>query len=240
MSESKRYSIVWQECGPNSRIAERFHVPGYDGFLPFFIWGDELTSLEHKEKVELREEHLLKGILYGLYEFDHHPNPWLQKEDRDTLLYLLDVLGNGFRFESPEKMILDIAFDVRIENGNRASRTILEVGKELIPRSAKIKSDLICDLWEMLADHDKVILEEIVSLIPEIQLDDITSDAKEVICYYGLCAIILLGKDDIVQSYLERYIYPNVTLNELKHKIKALLEEPKGFTAADLKVHDAS
>jgi hypothetical protein len=53
----------------------------------------------------------------------------------------------------------------------------------------------------MLADPDEVILEEIVNLIPEIQLDDITSDAKEVICYYGLCAIILLGKGDIVQSF---------------------------------------
>jgi hypothetical protein len=34
MSESKRYSIVWQKCGAKSRLAERFHVPGYDGFLP--------------------------------------------------------------------------------------------------------------------------------------------------------------------------------------------------------------
>jgi hypothetical protein len=65
--------------------------------------------------VQLREEHLLKGILYGLYEFDHHPNFWHQRQDRDTLLYLLDVLGNGFRFESPEKMILDIAVNVKMK-----------------------------------------------------------------------------------------------------------------------------
>ena len=35
----ERYSFVWQKCGKNSRYAERFYVPGYDGYLPFFVWG---------------------------------------------------------------------------------------------------------------------------------------------------------------------------------------------------------
>ena len=87
----------------------------------------------------MREEHLLKGILYGLYEFDHAPKPWHQKKDKETLLYLLDVLGNGFKYESSEKMILDVAYDVRAKNGNTASHIILKVGHTLIPESSKIK-----------------------------------------------------------------------------------------------------
>lgn len=118
MANTKRYSIVWQECGANSRIAERFFVPGYEGSLPFFVWGDELDALEKKEKVGLREEHLLKGILYGLYEFDHHPKYWHQETDRRTLLYLLDVLANGFRIDDPETLILDVASSVREKNGS--------------------------------------------------------------------------------------------------------------------------
>lgn len=51
--------------------------------------------MEKKEGVELKEEHLLKGLLYGLYEFDHHSKPWHRKEDRETLLYLLDKIGNA-------------------------------------------------------------------------------------------------------------------------------------------------
>ena len=236
MSECERFSIVWQVCGENSDIAHRFFVPGYDGYLPFFIWGEDLTALERKEKVELREEQLLKGILYGLNEFDHHTKPWHRKQDRHTLLYLLDVLGNGFNFESPEKMILDVAYNIRERHGNSASLTVLEVGRELIPQSSKIKSDLVCDLWALLTvtNEGEDILEEIVYLVPQIELDDIHSDAKEIVCYYGLCSIVLLGMEESIPLYLEEYIYPNVAMGQLKSRINALLENPKGFRPIDL------
>lgn len=91
MAEFERYGIVWQQCAANSSIAQRFFVPSYEGFLPFFLWGAELEALERKEKVEFREEHLLKGILYGLYEFDQKSNPWIKQNCRETLLYLLNV-----------------------------------------------------------------------------------------------------------------------------------------------------
>ena len=197
MPDTERYSIVWQECGTNSRYAERFYVPGYEGHLPFFVWGAELDSLEKNEKVELREEHLLKGILYGLYEFDHHTNPWHKKKDRETLLYLLDVLGNGFKYDSPEKMVLDIAYSVRGKNGNGASRIVLEVGNSLIPQSSKIKSDLICDLWAVISEKEENndLFKEIITLIYQMDFSEIHSDAKEIVCYYGLCALVFTNDE---------------------------------------------
>jgi len=238
MPETERYSIVWQECGTNSRTAERFYVAGYKGYLPFFIWGRDLDALENNQKVELREEHLLKGILYGLYEFDRHPNPWLQKKDRKTLLYLLDVLGNGFKYDNPEKMILDVASSVREKNGNTASRKILEVGIGLIPQSSKIKSDLICDLWAVISEHEERtdLFKEIITLVHEIDLSDIYSDAKEIICYYGFCALIFMNDNEGISEYLPEFVYPNIEMHQLKNNIKSLLENPANYSPNDLRI----
>lgn len=238
MPQVERHSIVWQECGTNNRHAERFYVPDYEGYLPFFIWGQELERLENKQSVELREEHLLKGILYGLYEFDRNPKPWHQMQDRKTLLYLLDVLGNGFNYENPEKMILDVAYNVRENNGNDASRIILEVGNDLMPQSSKIKSDLVCDLWAVISEQEenRELLKEILTLIHQMDLSDIHPSAKEIVCYYGLCALVFLNDNSGISEYLQKYVYPNIEMRQLKDKIKRLLENPQNFTAMDLKI----
>jgi hypothetical protein len=219
-------------------IAQRFHVPGYDGYLPFFLWGEELEAFESRREVELREEHLLKGILYGLYEFENDPKPWHRGEDKKTLLYLLDVLGNGFKFESPERMVLDVAAGLRKEIGSVGSRIILEVGKNLIPASAKIKSDLICDSWAVVAENEgqNQLFDEIIDLVAETNLEEIRPDAKEIICYYGLCAIVLQGRWDEISAYLSKHVYPNVSTSKLKIQIKALLENPERFSAQELRI----
>jgi len=238
MPSTERYSIVWQECGTNSRYAERFYIPGYEGYLPFFVWGSELDGLENKENIELREEHLLKGILYGLYEFDHQSKPWHQKKDKETLLHLLDVLRNGFKYDNLEKMVLDIAYSIREKNGNVASRIILEVGNNLIPQSSKIKSDLICDLWAVISEQEENnnLFNEIMSLIHEMDFSVIHSDAKEIICYYGLCALVFMKDEDGISKYLPEYIYPNIKMKQLKNNIKALLENPINFSPMELKI----
>ena len=238
MGGSERYKIVWQECGKNSRAAERFYVPEFEGYLPFFLWGEDLNLLESKQQVELREEQLLKGILYGMYELDHHPLPIVQKKDKETYLQLIDILGDGFRYENSEKMILDVACNVREKNGNAASRVILEVGKSLVPKSSQIKSDLIFDLWEVICEQklNNTLLEEILLLIRQIELNQIHPNAKESVCYYGLCSLVLLKMEKEISSYLSEYIYPNIEARFLKNRIKALLENPSGFNPIDLKL----
>lgn len=235
----ERFSLVWQECQGDSDIARRFYVPGFQGYLPFFIWGDELVALERKEAVELREEHLLKGILYGLHGFEDESRYWPRdRQAKDTLLHLLGTLERGFGYKSLEKLILDVAADLGKTNGSSASFAVLETGRDLLPQSSRIKSDLILNLWALLnggADREP-LLQEILDLVPQIKLDEIFPDAKEVICYYGFCAIVLLGKQERIEPYLEEFIYPHVTYHSLKQKIKDLLENPKAFTPADLTI----
>lgn len=238
MAEVQRYGNVWIDCGANNRMAERFYVPGYQGFLPFFLWGDELAAFERNEKVEFREEQLLKGILFGLYEFDLNPKLWGRKKDRGTLLGLLDVLGNGFGFESPEKMILEVAFSMREKNWYGASRVVLEVGNGLIPESFEIKSDLVGDLWAIAAEfgEEESLFEEILSLVEQTDLGAINTDAKEIVSYYGLCSLVFLGRENDIPAYLAEYIYPNISMSKLKLNITALLENPDGYSPAELKV----
>ncbi len=236
MPEKERYSIVWQQAG--EPLAQRFYVPGYRGMLPFFISGKDAEKLENKESVQLNERQLLEGILYGLYEFDHNPKPWHNAEDRHTLTYLLDVLGNGFRFESPEKLILDCAYNLRERNGTRVSRVVLYNGIELVPFSSKIRSDLICDTWTVAAEDDnKQLLEPIPDWIMETNLFGLLPAAKENICYYGLCAMVVLNyHPDEIEEYLKEFIYPNVEMPALKVRIKSLLEDPTRFSIKDLEL----
>ncbi len=222
----EQFSIVWQECGPNSRAAERFFVPSYEGYLPFFVWGEDVNALQEKKAVELREEHLLKGLLYGLYEFKRSPKPWHREEDQSTFYHLIKVLTKGFNFPSIEQMSLDVASNVREVNGNAASRIMLEGGNILVPESSKIKSDLICDLWAVLSENgrDVELLEEVVNLLSKIDLIEIHSSAREVVCYYGFCALALLDRAEELYYFLEDYIYPNVNMPVLKSNIKSLME----------------
>lgn len=238
MSVKEKFALVWQECGEKNQIAQRFHVPGYTGFLPFLIWGDDLLALEQKMPVVLKEEQLLKGILYGLYDLENQPYFEHHSNGRNTLLYLLNFLESGFHYDDPERLILDVAANVREKNGTDASRIILEVGKELLPKSSRIKSDLICDIWEILFESGKnnSLLEETIKLIPQISLSEINPDSKEVICYYGLCAHVVLGKDELINPYMERYIYSNVTYPTIKNKIKRLLENPGTINIQDLHI----
>jgi hypothetical protein len=135
-------------------------------------------------------------------------------------------------------MILNVAARIREDNGNSVSRIVLEVGKNLMPESSKIKCDLIFDLWAVISERDEntEFLKEINSLIGLIDLNDINKEAKEHVCYYGLCALVLLQDDQSIANYLPKYIYPNVEKSKLKNNIKDLLEKPDGFTAAELKI----
>ena len=198
-----------------------------------------MEAFEDGKKFEAREEHLLKGILYGLNEFFNDPKPWHQQKDKDTWLYLLDLLGNGFGFESPEKMILDVAYDLREKNGNDVSRIVLEVGLHLMPQSSKIKSDLICDLWAIISDQgaiNNILFDQIDALIKEIDIDAVHSDAKEIVSYYGLCSLVLGKKRKKIHDYMQKYIYPNVSKQTLKKKIKLLLENENSITPQELRI----
>jgi len=238
MPSTAQHGIVWQKCNPGNHYAKRFFVPKYEGYLPFFLSGNELDDLENKRDVALREKHLLKGIFYGLYDLEHNPKSWHQEEDKETLIYLIDILRNGFHYDNPETMILDIASSIREENGSLVSRIVLDVGNKLLPRSSKIKSDLICDLWAVVSEkgENKEIFKKIVALIPQINFLEIQSDAKEVVCYYGLCALFFLDDKESISKYLPKYVYPNIKIRKLKNNVIAIMKNRKKFSPGELRI----
>lgn len=240
MVTTEPYRIVWQECVSQSDVAKRFYVPDFEGYLPFFFSGSDLETLERKERVELREEQLLKGILYSLDDYLNRQNPRQTEECRKVYLYLLDVLRKGFGFDNVEKMILDVAFDIKRRNGNYPASAILKVGHGLVPNSSKIISDYICRLWAVAADGNgnDELFENIIGLMDKLDLDDIHPTAKEAVCYYGFCAMYMSSKHYDSDSYLEKFIYPHVTIPELKQKIVEMFEKPGTYTAADLKLRE--
>jgi hypothetical protein len=115
----------------------------------------------------------------------------------------------------------------------------------LLPESSKIKSDYIMGLWEKACENEdnESIYEEILELIPKIDLEDIYSAAKEIICYYGFCSLFLLEQGTKLKQdtnkYIEQYIDGLITIDEIQSKVDDLLNNPdKEFTPKELRIHD--
>ncbi|MHB8135430.1 MAG: hypothetical protein ACYDH1_14555 [Anaerolineaceae bacterium] len=232
MEKKTNYSIVWYECRENSTLADRFYVPGFVGYLPFFVSGTDHERLENKEEIELREEHLLKGILYGINEEEKKGVFWDAERGKETYRYLLEKLGKGFGFDSLENLILSVAASARSKNGHAVSYSMLLTGNELLPDSSQIKSDLISDIWMILSeannrDFYEEGLRKIVDLIYQVKMEDVIPGAREMIAYFGFTALMLLGMEEQVKEYLHQFIYPYVENVQLKIRIKDMLENPK-------------
>ena len=235
--EIESYSMFWLPVGDDNRY---YLVPDdYYDQVPWFIWGKNLEKFKATNTFNLSEECLLKGILYGL-------SPSCTKVggifyDEDVLLAILDKLQEGFKFKSREELILDTALNVRDINGVHLANAILRTGMNLLPESSKIKSDYILSLWEIACEKkdNASIYTEIIELIPNVDLEDILNTAKESICYYGFCSLLLLKEDTIlkqdVDKYRMQYIDGVITHEEIRPKIDILLNNPdKKFTPKEL------
>lgn len=235
--EIESYSMFWLPVGDDNRY---YLVPDdYYDQVPWFIWGKNLEKFKATNSFNLSEECLLKGILYGL-------SPSCTKVggiiyDEDVLLAILDKLQAGFNSKSREELILDAALNVRDINGVHVANAILRTGMNLLPESSKIKSDYIVNLWEIACEKkdNASIYTEIIELIPNVDLEDILNTAKQSICYYGFCSLLLLKEDTIlkqdVDKYRMQYIDGVITHEEILPKIDILLNNPdKKFTPKEL------
>ena len=235
--EIESFSMFWLPVGHDNRY---YLVPDdYYDQVPWFIWGKNLEKFKATNTFNLSEECLLKGILYGL-------SPSCTKVggiiyDEDVLLAILDKLQEGFKYKSRELLILDAALNVRDINGVHVANAILRTGMNLLPESSKIKSDYIVSLWEIACEKkdNASIYTEIIELIPNVDLEDVLNTAKQVICYYGFCSLLLLKEDTIlkqdVDKYRMQYIDGVITHEEIRPKIDILLNNPdKKFTAKEL------
>jgi len=234
------FSMFWLPVGDNNRY---YLVPDdYYGQIPWFIWGEKLEEYNATNTLSLTEECLLKGILYGL-------SPTTRKigaiYDEEVLLSILDELQQGFHHESRETLILNVAYNIKDVNGIYVSLGILRTGMYLLPKSSKIKSDYIMGLWEKACENEdnESTYEEILELIPKIDLTAINDGSKQCICYYGFCSLFLLKHDTKLKhdtnQYIKQYIDGVITIDEIQSKIDELLNNPdKEFTPKELRVHD--
>ena len=235
--EIESFSMLWLPVGHDNR---HYLVPDdYYDQVPWFVWGKNLEKFEATNTFDLSEECLLKGILYGLSPISPTIGPMIY--DEDVLLAILDKLQEGFKFKSREELILDTALNVRSINGVYVANAILRTGMNLLPESSKIKSDYILSLWEIACEKkdNASIYTEIIELIPNVDLEDILNTAKESICYYGFCSLLLLKEDTIlkhdVDKYRMQYIDGVITHEEIRPKIDILLNNPdKKFTPKEL------
>ena len=113
MNEQKEpFSLVWLPFGETNKY---YLTPdGFEGHLPWFIWGDNLRSFKANGSFELTEECLLKGILYGL-------SPRIMKVgagyNEGDLLLILNKLRQGFGYVSDEAFVLNAAYNIKSKNG---------------------------------------------------------------------------------------------------------------------------
>jgi len=228
------FSLFWLPAGQDN---QHYLIPrDFKGQVPWFIWGENLESFKTNGTFILNKECLLKGILYGLSPSTDKLGANYHEED---LLAILDKIWQGNFYDNREGLILDTAYNTKGENGVLVSLSILRAGIYLLPESSTIKSDYIMNLWEKACEDedDTSIYEEILELIPEIDLTAIYSSAKECICYYGLCSLFLLKQN--VNKYIEQYIDGVKISDEVQLKIDELLNNPdKVFTPKELRVHD--
>jgi hypothetical protein len=238
--EIEPFSVFWLPVGDNNR---HYLVPDdYYGQIPWFVWGENLQKYNATSRLELTEECLLKGILYGLSPTTPKIGAIYQEE---IFLTILDDLQQGFHYENREDLILNTAYSIKAKNGLFASLAISRTGMHLLPESSKIKSDYIMGLWEKACENEdnESVYKEILELVPKIDLDAINSGAKECICYYGFCSLFLLKHETKLNhdtnQYIKQYIDGIITLGEIQSKIDDLLNNPdQEFTPKELRVHD--
>lgn len=218
--------IVWNLCNSSNKLAERFYIPGFDGYLPFLLREEDCRD---SKKIILSEKHLLFGILCSIHEYDD-PNmsPYIRPKDKQTIYHLLDILGNGFNLKNPEKLVLDVAFKLRAENDLERSTRVLLNGMFLIPDSSKIKSDFIMAFWE-LSVNDSFINEELLKVLdkqlPLISIEDVLPAAYQAAIYFAFSLHKIHGDnvDKLVDDYLIRYVCDK----GLKRKIADLIDKQK-------------
>lgn len=216
------YSIVWKEFSRNSDLPRRFFIPNHpEGYLPFFLWGKQLKLFQSKQSVELDEFMLLAGIFIGWQDswMSH-----LTDKNKETLRYLMDVLGNGFKCETPESMVLSLAANIREKCGNLPASKILRTGIEFIPQSSPIRSDLITDVWTTMSENNEPKQEqmrEIIQLYEKVNPEEIQPAALPLISYFYLNALAGLSMQGKLKEQAFQRIW-NSNDRGLKEKAEAL------------------
>jgi len=240
--EVEKCTIVWQGAEEENTMLLGLGVTDFTGHLPFCFSGDEVTQLTNGG-VSVEPRHLLFGILVGLEELENRKSTkfWVQDTKKDKLVEILLALQTYFKKDSLEMMIMDVAYIIGEQNGYVMKSTVLKAGLTILPKSSSLRVELIMSSWIQVSQmNDEKILENIVKLLKETDLDYVgkkSSKTKELVCFYGLCALVFLKKSkEEIDDYIQEYIEPNITMNVFFEKINLLLQNPNNYTPKDMRV----
>ena len=130
----EQHGIIWQP------------LPGKSGneqlYLPYFLESERWRALTNGG-VKTHERDILFGILLG---YSMEPFGLDMESIRPHLASALSDLSRGFGQPSVEATILSASANLRERFGSQASLRVLRNGVRLLPKSSRIRSDLIMDL----------------------------------------------------------------------------------------------
>lgn len=196
--------------------------------MPYFVGGAAFERMERKQGVTLDAYMLVCGILItwfdpGKYCMDGSPDPL-----REFLLVVLEDIRRVFEADSLEQLILDVASKVRADHGSLPASRMLTTGCDILPESAFIHSDLIMDVWYILA-HTKQVdrasaLELIVNAFSWIDMDALEDHLVEMLDYIYMVSLSFLGRHAECNQYFWQTAAKRVGRHVLKTRMLELSE----------------
>lgn len=149
-----KYTIIWKFMpegwadGLSSELAP--------GTMPYFLDGESYERFKKKQGVRLTPYALLCGVLICWLDIGKLCGAEQPEPLHRFLEDLLEDLRKVFGVDSLETMILFAAADIREKHGSILASRILVAGNNVLPRSSKIRSDLIVDMWWILNSLEEV------------------------------------------------------------------------------------
>ena len=209
------YSLIWVPMPAENNFVVALGAK-QNIHLPFFLFGDDLTSFKKGKGVNSNFETLLYGILYGVSD----NAPTVNKEL--SLKYFpkaIEILTSELEMLDEETLIITAGANIRQKFGSAISARILENGISFVPKSSKIKSDLIVDIWVASENSDEPkyidVLKKIVSILKEINFASISPDVRKTLCYIATVAF-----NEVEPKSLVHFMETNFTESDRQWPIR--------------------
>ena len=235
-NECSPYSLIWKMLGQNDPMADRFYVPTYDGYLPFFVFDEDI---DHSKGIrfEPNEQMLLLGICYGLngHYYNENSYPSLTKRDLDTYHYLFGILAQGFQFPNPEEAFLTLGNYLSNRLGKPwATITLLETGLKFLDlhHNTAIKSNLCLAYWQAIdqindPDNQASIAHYLLETIATMDISLNLPTPNAAVGIAGIQASLLLG--DLVSAKQIFGKFTQFMPSDLVALCTQLTQEPQSF-----------
>jgi len=230
MKEYEKYSIVWKEFPPSVGFVEA--TGAHDGlFVPLFLTGKDLEIFEQSGGYAFYPFNVLRGILVGLQ--DEPPTIDLSSI-KPFLLKGLFLLQSEFDLPTMEDLILSCSAHIRENQGVDPSICSLRTGREALPNSQKIASDLIMTIWRKAVNiKSESMLSEIGRIGQEIDPANVDSTIAPNLVYIVFVALFLSKSKELAIDYYTNSVLKYVKEGILRDRIE-LLREGKRFSLTEL------